>query len=654
MNLTRTLISLAVLQTNYDNKLINGSRVGYIENFVLLSINLVKHKENDLTTIPLDDLNKFNQLFYDFYGLNIPIIILRTILARATKLNFFIKENNVLTPNHENINKELPRETKPRDSIRDINMFISNIKNFIKNKYDKTYIKKDIESALIKLLTKHEEDFLYLISDDIEKNLLPSVNIKKTKQLELDYLIYKFILSIEQSDTVNFNIFKKISIGFMLLNSIVYTNEDETKGNINDINVYLDTKIVLRLLGMEGDRHKEHYKEFLNYIKNNSNKIKLYMFDKHYDELVNILENAKNSTNGNSFKSSVRKHFDEKNYTVSDIEKIMNNLENMLKDNNIEIFNNYVYTQDSDQYQIDEVKFQENLEERYNSNSVRELSRKTKDSIETDATVIAQLIRLQKNHIASNFSKIKNILLTTNIILSLEVQKLEKTFNTRKTKFIPSCITDFYFFSQIWMNSQHSINANGDITSFISNVFLTFEADEKLYKEYYKKVKILKESGKVTEEEYRLLCSSQITDSILEEKTLCNYENIDDKLPLEILEEIQHNARKDLELKLEKQQLEIEKFKQVAETNKNELIEKDIKIIKKINTCASLMHYLFSITLIIVISILCYGLLFVQDNDIKTYCGFAITLFGLFGLNFKNTINYVNNISQRICKYIWE
>lgn len=654
MNLTRTLISLAVLQTNYDNKLINGSRVGYIENFVLLSINLVKHKENDLTTIPLDDLNKFNQLFYDFYGLNIPIIILRTILARATKLNFFIKENNVLIPNYENINKQLPRETKPRDSIRDINMFISNIKKFIKNKYDKTYIKKDIESALIKLLTKHEEDFLYLISDDIEKNLLPSVNIKKTKQLELDYLIYKFILSIEQSDTVNFNIFKKISIGFMLLNSIVYTNEDETKGNINDINVYLDTKIVLRLLGMEGDRHKEHYKEFLNYIKNNSNKIKLYMFDKHYDELVNILENAKNSTNGNSFKSSVRKHFDEKNYTVSDIEKIMNNLENMLKDNNIEIFNNYVYTQDSDQYQIDEVKFQENLEERYNSNSVRELSRKTKDSIETDATVIAQLIRLQKNHIASNFSKIKNILLTTNIILSLEVQKLEKTFNTRKTKFIPSCITDFYFFSQIWMNSQHSINANGDITSFISNVFLTFEADEKLYKEYYKKVKILKESGKVTKEEYILLCSSQITDSILEEKTLCNYENIDDKLPLEILEEIQNNARKDLKIELERKEKELETIKQQAELDKKNQIEKDEKIIKKIESCNTIIYSLFRYIIIIFILLLIYCSIFSKDDDIKTYCAFTFALIGMFGITLNVKIIFLKKLSRKICKILFE
>lgn len=654
MNLTRTLISLAVLQTNYDNKLINGNRVGYIENFVLLSINLVKHKQNDFSSIQLDDLNTFNQLFYDFYGLNIPIIILRTILAKATKLNFFIKQNNELIPNYENINKQLPKETKPKDNIRDINMFISNIKNFIENKYTKKYSKNDIESALIKLLTKHEEELLYLISDDIEKKLLPNVDIKKTKQLELDYLIYKFILSIEQNDNLNFNIFKKILIGFMLLNSIVYTNEGETQGNINDINVYLDTKIVLRLLGMEGDRHKEHYKEFLNYIKNNSNKIKLYMFDKHYDELANILENAKNNTsiNGN-FKSSVRKYFDEKNYTPSDIERIINNLENMLKDNNIEIFNNYVYTQDSDQYQIDELVLQSDLEERYNIKNGRELSRKTKDSIETDATVIAQLIRLQKNHIASNFSKIKNILLTTNTILSLSVQKLEKTFNTRKTKFVPSCITDFYFFSQIWMNSKHLINTNGDITSFISNVFLTFEADEKLYKEYYNKVKLLKESGKVTEAEYRLLCSSQITDSILEEKTLCNYENIDDKLPFEILEEIQHNARKDLQIELENQTKEIERIKQEAELSKKELTEKDEKIIKKVESCTTFIYNIFYLIVTILILLLIYGL-FVEDNDIKTYCGFILTLLGLFGITLNGKIIFLKKLGERICKFLWE
>ncbi|TLS71040.1 hypothetical protein FE243_07015 [Aliarcobacter thereius] len=650
MNLTRTLISLAVLQTNYDNKMINGSRVGYIENFVLLSINLVKHKQNDFSSISLEDLRTFNKSFYDFYGLNIPIIILRTILARATKLDFFTKQNHELIPNYENINKELPKETMPKDNIRDISMFILNIKSFIEDKYKKEYRKKEIESALIKLLTKHEEGLFYLISDDIEKKLLPSVDIIKNKQLELDYLIYKYILSIEQNDNLNFKIFKKILIGFMLLNSIVYTNKDETKGNINDVNVYLDTKIVLRLLGMEGDRHQEHYKEFLNYIKNNSNKLKLYIFDKHYDELVNILENAKNSTNGNAFKSSVKKHFDEKNYTVSDIEKIMNNLENMLRDSGIEIFNNYVYIQDSDQYQIDELGLQKDLEQRYNSNNGRELSRKTKDSIETDATVIAQLIRLQKNHIASNFSKIKNILLTTNIILSLEVQKLEKAFNTRKTKFIPSCITDFYFFSQIWMNSQHSINTNGDITSFISNVFLTFEADEKLYKEYYNKVKILKDRGKVTEEEYRLLCSSQITNSILEEKTLCNYENIDDKLPFEILEEIKHNARKDLEIELENKEKELEIANLQAELNK----KVHNKIIKKTERCNTIIYLLLKFIIFIFIFLLIYYSTFSEDNDIRTYCMFALTLLSIFGFTLTTKIIFLNKLSKKICEFLWE
>ena len=72
------------------------------------------------------------------------------------------------------------------------------------------------------------------------------------------------------------------------------------------------------------------------------------------------------------------------------------------------------------------------------------------------------------------------------------------------------------------------------IKGMIANTILTFEVDKILSTTSNKKINQLRDSNELSEDDYVLLSSSHITDSILEEKTLGNYHNIDSKLPLEI------------------------------------------------------------------------------------------------------------------------
>ena len=60
----------------------------------------------------------------------------------------------------------------------------------------------------------------------------------------------------------------------MLLNSIVYANDNRMEGKLNNITLFLDTSIILRLLGFEGETHKKKYEELILYIKKNSFKLK--------------------------------------------------------------------------------------------------------------------------------------------------------------------------------------------------------------------------------------------------------------------------------------------------------------------------------------------------------------------------------------------
>lgn len=536
----KAIISLAVLQTNYDNKLIDGVRIGYIENFVLLCINLVK--QNNYKTIELENVEEFKNEFTKMYGLNIPIMVMNVILTRAKKLGMFYQEERSLLPNKEKIDNQLPTTTTPKESIRKINTLHKGAKEYILNTYNRDYKIEEIEVALLKLLSKHNIELIYLAEDD--SNLLPIVDKNDNSELlDLDYMLYKFILDIEENNYTLFQIFEDLCVGYMILNSIVYANDNSVEGKLKDISLFLDTSIVLRLLGFEGETHKKKYEELILYIKNNSNSISLNMFDKHFDELINILEKAKTNIEENkkTYISNVTKFFIENNSTVSDIQKNINSIETKLEALSINIFTNYGYQSSGNEYQIDEVQLKEGILKQYQYHN-NQISYSKEFAIETDVVIISQIKRLQQGKIARNFSSIKNILLTDNIALSLAVKDYEKSSQYLTTSFIPTCVTDFFFFSQLWLHSNHIIENSKDVKGIIANTILTFETDKKLRKQFHEKIKQLKDSDEISQKEYTLLSSSYITDSILEEKTYGNYKNIDNKLHLEILEEIDLKA----------------------------------------------------------------------------------------------------------------
>lgn len=593
----KAIISLAVLQTNYDNKQINGKRVGYIENFVLLCLNLIK--ENEYPAIRIDDIQSFSNDFTEMYGLKIPNIVLKVILTRAKKLDFLVQNERLLVPNSEKISEQLPSNRTPKEKIREINQFIQEAINFTKSQYQKVFSQKEVENALIYILSRNNTEFLYL-STYKQKSLLP--DITKMPSIELEYALYKFILHIEENNNRLFEIFENICVGYMLLNSIVYANEDKTDGTLKNINIYLDTKIVLRLLGIEGVTHETNYKEMLSYIQKHADSIKLHMFDKHYDELVNILTNAQRNLEENNYEhvSHVTKFLRELGYTPSAVQVLINNLDDQLENLRIEVINNYSYKEEDNKFQIDEEELKSSILTLYGENggngktNGNGIAQRIESAIETDVIILAQIIKLQKGYIAPNFSKIKNILLTNNAALAIAVRDYEKRIYHRNSSFIPSCLTDFFFFSQLWLHSSHNIDKNGDIKNILANTINSFKPDKRLIQKYLEQINVLHDSDKISDKDFTLLSSSQVTNSILEDKTMCNYENIDDKLAFEILDEINERANAKLE---EEQEAHKNTHQKVVESEEkyNNLKE---KLDLKIERCADITSFVVGLIII--------------------------------------------------------
>ena len=646
----KAILSLAVLQTNYDNKLIDGVRVGYIENFVLLCINLVK--QNNYESIDLENVEEFKNDFTKMYGLNIPIMVMNVILTRAKKLGMFNLEERCLLPNKEKIDNQLPTTTTPKESIRKINTLHKSAKEYIFSKYNRNYKIEEVEASLLKLLSKHNMELIYLAEDD--SNLLPVIDESDNNELlDLDYMLYKYILDIEENDYTLFQIFEDLCVGYMLLNSIVYANDSSVEGKLKDISLFLDTSIVLRLLGFEGETHKKKYEELISYIQNHSNSISLNMFDKHFDELINILEKAKTNIEENkkTYISNVTKFFIENNSTVSDIQKSINSIETKLENLSINIFANYGYQSNENEYQIDEVQLTEDILKKYNYHK-NKISHSKEVAIATDVVILSQIKRLQKGQIARNFSNIKNILLTDNVALSLAVKDYEKSSQHLTTNFIPTCVTDFFFFSQLWLHSKHIIENSKDVKGIIANTILTFETDKKLRKQFHEKIKQLKDSDEISKKEYTLLSSSYITDSILEEKTYGNYKNIDNKLHLEILEEIDSKAKEEF---MQEQESHNNTKDKLNETEK-ELNKINNGVENKKESCLSKISIVITSIIVVTFFIAAFTSLVQHPNTPGWVNAILIvsTMMGVSIFSIKSMKNKIKDISSKyFCKYYY-
>jgi len=205
------IVSLAILKTNYDTREINGKKVGYLENFVLLVIKLVSNKKYE--NIDLNNLSSFQIDFLDYYGFKIPVIVLRTILTKAKRLGFFTQNHQMLHANSVKIEQVISQDSE-QDSRREITGLLEEIKSFSKKKYKVELKSDDIEESLINILNRHSLDILYFydnINGDIQ-DLLPQ---SSQKNPSTEFIIYRFIRKIEKKSQVYIKYLKKLLLDML-------------------------------------------------------------------------------------------------------------------------------------------------------------------------------------------------------------------------------------------------------------------------------------------------------------------------------------------------------------------------------------------------------------------------------------------------------
>jgi hypothetical protein len=677
--MSRSLISLAIVRTNWEKY-----KKDHIENFVPLVATLILEKE--YASIGADNIYAISKEFQERFGLKLPSHPLEVVLKRMSKEGYLDKSSGEWKPVTEKL-KELNITAKSKEIQRTFEALLQSIQDFAKIKLNTELKVEEIEEGLLAYLKRHDMDILFASNDG---SVLPKARENK----KLEFIIGMFIEDAEKSNPDAFKKLADISIGHALASTMLYDDFSVYSGKFKNLEIYFDTPWLFDLLGVRGNGRQEMAIELLSvaeqenasrkvldvnqkevitnldiclqdFVKNNpvekaSRTYKLCkmsdltesdvrdfltrlndIFTNDYglelDTVPDFNENAKHQIDENELYDTIVRTYNE--------QKVINVIEEMdliEKAHIKEIGQEHVSIIQSKQVELSAAK------DKLNENSKKKPEEIERDNrtILRDVDSLSGIYRMRKGVSARTLKDSKAIFVTSNASLALASRRFENQLTGTKSS-IPSCITDYFLGTLIWLNTP---NKAEEITKkkLIADCYALTKPNEKLIKKYLEEVDRLRAKGRINDDQHLLLRTDQAAFNILTSRTYGDVREFSTDLPFEILEQIKADMQREAdekaqekinekdakyqEEKLEREKAveERDKTKETLETVTKTVLTQDEVLQKRALSISKVIIYSVMAIITLVLAWLSYLQYTVTDWDALTLSIFI--LFAVIGL----------------------
>jgi hypothetical protein len=642
--MNRTILSLAILKTHWEK-----NKHDYIDNFIPMMANLLNEKK--YSEIKIED---FKKDFLEKYGLDIPLNPLVTIFNRATKRKIIYREHGKFFINHDKIT-DFDLEIKSTEIERKFKHVTNSIKSFAIENYDIDPNEKDIEEALLSFLKQHDLDILFAAKD---KSVLPEAKSSK----KLRYLISAFAIYAQESEPAIFQILLDISIGHALSGAILYSEINSFSGKLKNLNIYVDTPIILSLIGYDGKFKQKAVIELLQIL--HEEKANLFILDITRGEIDSILYDCQRWLERGNYrfeKSSKTLKFCHRNgINSSDVQSKILKLDEILKSYNIYPSKVPDHVENK-KFQIDINSLKDTIIDTYksiNKNFNPEEENKN-ETIDRDVKVLSGIYRFRKGYKPKIIKDCTDLFITSNTALAFASRVFE-TKDNGTTFTIPTCLTDVFLGTVIWLQTPQKIESLNE-KRFIANCYSSVQPSDLLIKRYMAEVEKMKSENKITSDEYYLLRSHRASINLLEAKTMSDPEAFNGETADEILDNLKSQLKSEEAEKLTKEKNEHTSTKEKLQKKDNEINFINSNLDYKAQNIALLIgKSVFYILLFITAIVLIISLSPESFNLSNTLKIFTWVVFGILsllnivtGFNIKGLkIKIINILENKISNWL--
>lgn len=598
------------------------------------------------------DTNKICTDFERTYGFSIPLHPMQVILKKCCDLSYlsYQKLNRNYIPNYEVIEKENFIKII-EDNDKEYKTLLKGFKDYLADEYD-------IHSS--------DEDLSEKIGDFIEEcgahKLLDAEYNRKSKNTFLfaDYLVY----CEENNRTEVFDFLNKYSIGLSLSEIFVYSEKPEFEESIN-ANVYIDTGLLFKILGLSIPGTEDTYKEFLREIRKKGMHIKI--FEHTFNEAIGIIENACYWIGNTEFDlskcSEVAYYFVSNGWTKQRVQELSGDLKRIVeKEHNI-IIDKTIYPKADDIHTIYEQNIYDLIVEKYRASNPNFNIDDMKNTIQNDAKSIFLVNHLNSGMVAYHLNEVKNIFITSNFALSYIGHGISREQASSRDYFIPVVMTDVMWGTLIWLNSPVTISKINR-AKLVSTAYAAFKPSQGVIERLNVSLKKLEDLGEITPEKCYFLKTSPVAHRLLSEQTLNDAEYFNETTVLEVLNLLEQEGfekgkkQKQEELDAYKKQTINEKcdsiISQINDVKTNlENKERQRKMYENNVKKKMRIFNTFSFLLIVLIAVLA-GIFYLKFNFIYTILAPIVAVFvflapKIFGDKWERI-----NVSKKYEEYIRE
>jgi hypothetical protein len=536
-----SLLSLCLVNTLWHKY-----KKTYVDNFVpLMATTLIKHNYRGLES---DNIKNLMDNFYTDFGISLTQSVTLTILQKCKKnkivrvsgRSYYVDED---IASKFDISDEIETNTKKQKNL------FADFKAFYKAETNET-ISDEIISNLVLNFIKNNDADLFLFSGSSKADLLPEPRLPHNSK-RYKYLLGKYISKIYSENTEIFKILTEIALGSIATNALLFSFSAQTSQSIKDCEIYLDTSLILQLIGAGGSEICNSVSLFMDSIRKNGAKLNIYSHT--YAECREILEASLNwveSINFDPLKANrTTLFFRQEGYKKCDIELIIASLDRVLRENCILVEDAPPYTYEDtliDEKRLQKI-FEEEIVKRDKSFRVENYKKRTLRDI---ASICATSRLRYRRKYMQTIKDAKYIFVTTNGTLSFSNYRYNKETHRNKNYEILECISDVFLGTYLWINTPQIADTVNSL-KMMAVALSAIKPDPEMEAALRNEAKKLLDGRKITEDDYLIVTSSHLVKDLLADRYFADASRITESSLYSILDEVKERIIGDKNVKID-------------------------------------------------------------------------------------------------------
>ncbi len=584
------LISVAMLETDLRVKRVEEP-IEYFEKWILYAL-YFKNREVASTTQLQEDIK-------EIFGIDIHPAVIKRLLRKLAKKGYLSPNSKGILKVQKNKMKEQnfkSIEKARRDFERMLNKLVSYFVEYVEKRFqDPDFSEENAKNLLSQYL---EAKGISILKHILEGKALP----RPPANRKYSYYTASFLKHVLEKEPELTTYLEKFIKGSLLYAYLYYSAPTSQK--FTKLDIYLDTPVVLGLLGYKGESIQKYTKELIRLLKEEGATLKVFVAT--INEVERVLMACKSALVVSDIPSiglkyDVLQEFIKRKATPAHVQREIENLRIKLEQIGIKIEK---FPPHELSLSIDESKFEEILD-----NAVHYQNR---EALIHDVSCVSAIYRLRRGISSVTLENAQAIFLTTNSKL---VQASYKWWRkVEKKKGIPPVVLGEVIAAIAWVK-QPLKAPNLPKLAVIADCYEMLNPPDTLWSKYIQAVEELRSKGELREIDVHLLRYSAEVPNFLMDKTYGDPELITEGTVVEILEKLRNNILRDKEIEIEKMKKRMKELEHKSNKYADDLREERKRLFENYYKTIKYSLMIGAILLSLAFNILRY--LFISSDKIK-------------------------------------